>query len=174
MLENRDEGRRYELSLVVVLYLKNVKADRKFGICRIEICDFVRSVSRNELQNIFNELAVRVYDGESVASPQVLYRHILQECALARARLPDDVDVMAAVIRLDAELDAARVRGGFPDSQNFRLKKEVYRPLILYSYGNKKIIPPPCKPRVVYTGESGRRTLRPSLSEVARQRILRR
>jgi hypothetical protein len=123
MLEYRDEGRGDEISFFVILCLKDIEADGKFRVRRIKVCDFVRAGTGNEVQDVFDELAVRVYDREAVAATQILYRHVLQKSALARARLSDDVDVMPAVVRLYPKLDAARVAGGFAQRQDFRLKK---------------------------------------------------
>ena len=69
----------------------------------------------NEIQNVLDEFAVRVYHAYAMPLPDVPYRHVLQERAFPRARLSDDVHVLAAVFRSYAELHAAIVRGSFPD-----------------------------------------------------------
>jgi hypothetical protein len=123
MLENGDEGRRDEIPFLVVFGFQNIQPDGILRVRRIEIHDFIRPALRNEMQDVLDELAVRVYDANAMSAPQVLYRHVLQESAFPRARLSDDVDVMPTVILLDTELDAARVARCFAESQNFRLKK---------------------------------------------------
>jgi hypothetical protein len=132
VLEDRDKGRGDEISFFAILGFKDVEANGKIGIGRIEIHDFVRTARWDEMQKVFDQLSVRVYDTYAVAATDVLYRHVLQEGTLARARLSDDIDVMPAVIRLDAKLDAARVRGGFPQRQYFQNKKGLLT-LIFYS-----------------------------------------
>jgi hypothetical protein len=46
---------------------------------------------------------MRVDEREALAGVQVLYRQRFDQCGLADARLPDDVDMKEAVILLDAK-----------------------------------------------------------------------
>ena len=123
MLEDGDEGRSDEIPFFAVLCLKDVEADGVLRIGRIEIHHFICPARGDEMQKVFDELAVRVNHAYAVAATHILYRHILEKGRFARPSLADDINVLAAVIRLYPELDAACVRDGFPQSQNLQNKK---------------------------------------------------
>ena len=92
---------------------QNVYADGIFFVRRIEIDDFVCPILRYEIQQVLNQISVRVNQSYAVIVAQILYDHILQERGLAHAGLADDIDMMAAVFRSYAERSALFPKGGF-------------------------------------------------------------
>ncbi len=78
MLEHRDKRRGDQLLLVLVASFEDVQADRIFSVRRIEIHDFVRATSGDEIKNVLDEFPVRVYYGDAVAFAHIPYRHIFE------------------------------------------------------------------------------------------------
>jgi len=56
-------------------------------------------VAGNVIENVIRQVAVRVYDADTVTGGNVLKNQVAEQGRLARAAFPDGVEVMTAVAR---------------------------------------------------------------------------
>ncbi len=112
-LEGRHEAGHDEMALVIADVLHHVEGDGMLHVKRREIDDIFHAVLRHIVKQSFNGAAVRIYEGETLATLQVLNRHVFKDGGLSHPRLADDVGVAIAVLRLDAEwyMLPARISG---------------------------------------------------------------
>src|SRR3989344_2280601 len=101
------------MTLIGRHFFHNVKSDRIIKIGRIKIDYVVDSIRRNEFQNAFGRLAVRVNKANASSSQNVLYRHIFQQGGFSHAGFPDDVNVPTTIIDLNPKLLPLIAEGRF-------------------------------------------------------------
>ena len=133
MTENGNERRGDKMFFVFASRFQYIYADGIFFVRRIEVNDFVGAVLRYVIQQVLNQISVRVNKSDAVIVAQILYDHILQERGLARAGLADDIDMMAAVFRSYAERAALFPKGCFT--------KPFYFVQMMFVQKNKNLFP---------------------------------
>lgn len=60
-------------------------------------------MTRDRLQNLLREIAVRIDEAHSPTLPDIRHQHVSQQRRFPHAGLPDDKQVPAAIIRFEAE-----------------------------------------------------------------------
>jgi len=92
--------------------LEQVEPDRPIEVGNVEIYDAVDPPPGDIAKKGLGHVSVRIDHREAVPVLDVLDRKVLQKRRLAGTRFPDDVDVVAAIRRLDAKNSAIPAVGG--------------------------------------------------------------
>src|SRR3989344_4644383 len=103
VLENGNERRGDKMFFIVAFRFKDIDSNGERCVRGIEIDDLVRAFLWYEVQQIFYQIAVRVYKCDAMSQTHILYHHILNECGLARSCLADDIQMMSAIRLFDTE-----------------------------------------------------------------------
>jgi hypothetical protein len=72
-------------------------------IGRVEVNHLISAGGRNTCGDTFDKVAMRIDESKAIAALQILERHSLDQCRLASASFPDDVDVGKAILVFYAE-----------------------------------------------------------------------
>ena len=76
---------------------KWIEADGMAHVRRVEIEHIAGAVARDAVDDLFRQIAMRVDQGNAAPRQNVLQDAGLEESCLPRTRLPDDINVAAAV-----------------------------------------------------------------------------
>ena len=77
---------------------EGIEADRPFEIGRVDVDEIVVRACGDMVERSPGEVAMRIEQGEACARREILADEIEQQRALARAGLPDDVKMAAALL----------------------------------------------------------------------------
>ena len=102
-LQGAHEPRDDEVPAVVADIFHHVEPDGVVSIKRSEIHDVFDALVRDKIEELFGGRSVRVDESQSLAVLDVLDRHVLEHGGFAHAGFPDDIDVLAAICRANAE-----------------------------------------------------------------------
>src|SRR5262245_53949522 len=69
----------------------------------IEIHNIFRPPARYHIQETFRQIAVRVYDTNTVTGSDVLHDQVLEERCLTRSGFADDIQMAAAILSLNTK-----------------------------------------------------------------------
>ena len=80
-----------------------IECDGKIQVGRIEIHHVINAVFRHVIQYAFGEFPVRVNNRNPMARLDVRYHHVAQKRGFTCSCFPDHIDMVAPVVRFDAE-----------------------------------------------------------------------
>src|SRR3989344_2362026 len=83
--------------------LYDIESDREFHIRRIKIHYIINPVGRDELDNFFSQIAVRINDSDAFAGPYILDDHIFKDSGFSHTGLPDQIHMASSVVSFDSE-----------------------------------------------------------------------
>ena len=92
-VENRDHFLHGKILEAFVFCLEHVHAHGTLDIRRIEVNHVIHALFWNVPKNLFDEIAVRIHNGDSVSLFNVLNSHLGNELRFSRAGFADDVHV---------------------------------------------------------------------------------
>lgn len=111
MLERRDQVRGDKRTVVWRDVEERIERDRMREIGRLDEYDIIDSCRRYSVHECACRVSVRVNEGTSLPRDDVLANEILEKCALAGACLSYEIEVLAAI--LTRQTDVERVSPDF-------------------------------------------------------------
>src|SRR5574341_877788 len=82
---------------------KDVEADGKFPVARVEIHHVIRAATGNVVQNVMGKVAVRVDHAHTLSIFDVLKNEIPEEGRFSRTRFAQNIEMVATVFPPNAQ-----------------------------------------------------------------------
>src|SRR5437868_6260575 len=83
--------------------MQQIKSDGVPEVCGIEIHHVIGSPGRNQVQDFFNQITMRIDQTNTTPRFDILNDHVSKQCCFPGARLADQIDMVPSIFRLNPE-----------------------------------------------------------------------